>query len=243
VGNSVLTLRQLQSSFPQEYNHLIKKEQYLDYIKRWMDEEFLYQHALELKMDLGADVTEQIYALKKKIVVEHYLTRDFTDVNYKPEEVIVKQYFEAHQDEFFRSEPEVRLLELMVNQIKFAWKIHNKIKGNNFWSLIREYSEGPRPESVGEIPFKKRGELNSCFADLAFEMRVGGISSPLKCDDDVFIVQVARRESAGTLKEFSDVKEEIHNILVQKWHQRNLREKIDNLKKEIYFSSNLELIP
>ena len=77
----------------------------------------------------------------------------------------------------------------------------------------------------------------------AFDIKKGGISSPQKCDDDIYIVRVIERKKAGTLKDLSDVKEEINNILVQKWHQRNLREKIDDLKKEIYFSSNLDLIP
>jgi len=243
VGNAVLTFQNLQNSFPREYKHLIKKEQYLDYIKRWMDEEILYQHALANKLDLNTDVADQIYALKKKIVVEYLLAREFSDVKYKPEEAALNQYFETHQDDFLRTEPEVRLLQLKVKDHKLAWAIHSKIKGGNFWGLIQKYSEGLKPESVRDIPFKKRGELNSCLAEPAFDIRVGGISSPHKCEDGVYIVRIAERKKTGTLKEYSDVKEEIHNILVQKWHQRNLSKKIDALKKEIYFSSNLELIP
>lgn len=243
VGNSVLTLNQLQGSFPQEYKHLIKKEQYLDYVKRWMDEEILYHHALEKKIDLNSEVADQIYALKKKIIVEHFLAQEFSDVNYKPEEVAVEQYFESHQDNFFRTEPEVRLQQLRVENTKMAWNIHKQIKGDNFWSLVQEYSELPTPEFARDIPFKKRGELNSCFSDLAFQIRVMGISSPRKCNDGVYLVRVTEKKIPGTLKELSDVKEEIHNVLVQKWHKRNLAEKIYDLKKEIYFFSNLDLIP
>jgi len=243
VGNSVLTVDQLHSSFPVEYKHLIKKEQYLDYIKRWMDEEILYQHALDKKIDIIPDLAEKIKGLKKKIVVEHYLDLEFSDVNFKPQEAAVQQYYESHPDDFLRTEPEVRLLQLKVGGDRLAWEIHNKIKRNNFWGLIHEYSTGPKPESLKDVPFKKKQELLPCIADPAFNMRVGGTSIPIKCDDGVRIIRVAERKKSGTLKILSSVKDEIHTILVQKWQQRNLHEKIDDLKKEIYFSSNLDLVP
>ena len=194
-------------------------------------------------MDQNADVAEKIYELKKKIVVENLLALEFSDVKYQPEEVAVKQYYETHPDDFLRSELEVRLHQIKVKGNKLAWAIHSKIKGNNFWSLVQEYSEGPKPESARNISFKKRAELDPCIADLAFDMRIGGTSSPQTCEDGVYIVRVTEKKKPGTLKELSAVKEEIQNILLQKWHQRILIEKIEEIKKEIYFSSNLDLIP
>ncbi len=243
VNNSILTLTRLKEQFPQEYAKLIKKEQYLDFIKRWMDEEILYQDALKKKMDEDPDVQEKILELSKKIVVEAYLKKEFMDIKYEPEEAAVNHYYQTHADNFVRSETEIKVASLVVESLKLAWEVRGLVTGENFIDLVQEYSIADKLQNFDGLRFQKENDLDSCIAESAFNTRIGGTTTPIKCEDGYHLVRVVDKQNPGTTRALEDVREEIEHHLIQIWRKRNLEEKIDELKKEIYFSSNLDLLP
>ena len=50
VDQAKLTLDEIRESFPAEYEKILPREQYLDFIQRWINDEVVYQQALKIKL-------------------------------------------------------------------------------------------------------------------------------------------------------------------------------------------------
>jgi parvulin-like peptidyl-prolyl isomerase len=243
VGGSVLTLQELQDNFPSEYRHLIRREQYLDFIQRWIDEEILLQQAMEEKLHLKSEIKRKISEQRRKVIVEEYLTSLSRNYSYAPDEEAIQQHYQEHESEFLRREPEIRYAEIVVKSLKEAWLIRKKVKENNFLSLVKNHSLGEQPNSLDELPFKKFNELDSCISSAAFSTIIGGATSPVNCGDKYHIIRIIDKQGRGTVKPLKEVTEEITNILISKGRKKYTREKIEELKSDIFLAYNLDLIP
>ena len=75
VGKSSLTLEDLRESFPAEFEQLIRREQYLDFIKRWIDDEAVYQQAKQAKLETDPIVARKLEKVRRKLLIEEFLAR------------------------------------------------------------------------------------------------------------------------------------------------------------------------
>ncbi len=243
VGSAALTLEQLRGNFPKEYEHLVSKDQYLDYVKRWIDQEILYQEALSIKLNENPAIIRLISEQTKKIIVEEYLARHSMGITYTPDEPAIQQYYDVHQAEFLRQEPEIKFATISLKSLKKAWEVRELVNANNFISILNQVSLGLKPVSLQDLSFKKFDEIDACIASEAFSIRIGGISRPLKCNDVYNILRVVDKKAAGSLKDIDDVREEIANILVNVWSKKQLDQKIKELKDGMFYSYDISLVP
>src|SRR5690606_10344613 len=94
VGEASLTLEELRESFPVEFEQLIRREQYLDFIKRWMDDEVVYQQALKAKIDSDPAIKRKLDKVRRKLLIEEYLAKENAAEVYEPDEIAMNQYYE-----------------------------------------------------------------------------------------------------------------------------------------------------
>jgi hypothetical protein len=243
VGNSVLTQEELKNNFPVEYEHLITHEQYLDFIKRWIDEEVLLQAAVKRKVHLNPEIKTKIKEQRKKIIVEEFLARESKGFSYVPDEEAIQQYYESHQKEFIRRESEIKYAGIVVKSLKQAWQIREMISTGNFMAMIRAHSIGEIPESFADLPYQRMNEIDTCIYSVVFSTRIGGTTQPIRCGDNYHLVRIIDRQGPGTLKPLDEVKQEIANILINGKQKKYLDMKIQELKSDVFFTYNLDLVP
>lgn len=243
VGTSVLTVEDLNSNFPPKFAQFVPKEQYLHYVKRWMDEEVLYQEALKENFQKNAVVQKRIENMTKKILVEAYLDNKMASWTYEPEEHFILEYYESHSQDFVRQEPEIKLAVIRVFDADTAKMIQRNINRDNFQLIQKQHSKGTKVLSEEELRFQSEHQLDSCIREVAFKVPIGGVSNTVSCENSLYIIKVYDKKEAGTIREMEDAEEEIKKILLTRWKEKQLDHLISELRQNLFFTTNLEYIP
>jgi len=140
------------------------------------------------------------------------------------EEEQMKDYYEANQEKF--KEPEkvkARHILLKIDQPKKeaeikkkAMEIYKKAKeGADFAKLASQHSQDPKTkEKGGDLGYFPRGVMVKEFEDVAFGLKPGEISEPIKTQFGFHIIKVEDKKEEG-IKDFDSAKPEITKILTE----------------------------
>ena len=74
VGEHVLTLDDLYKSIPPEYSDFITREQMINYVKQWIDNEILYEEALRQKIDKEDAIKTRLARMKQALFARKWST-------------------------------------------------------------------------------------------------------------------------------------------------------------------------
>jgi hypothetical protein len=242
VDQVKLTLGELRESFPAEYEKVLPREQYLDVIQRWIDDETVYQQALKRKLDEDPQVRRKLERLRRRMIIEEFLAREIASGSgMEPDEGSMQRYYENHKSEFLRKVPEYRYQQIRVATLKEALAVRSKLNGGNFAAMAAKYSLDSNLDLTA-LPFRKPTEIPTCLNEL-LEARPGWLSGPVSCPDGVYLVKLQDRIAAGTALPFSEVREAISGQLVMQ-HKGRMREtKIRQYKEGVAISLNVDQIP
>ncbi len=243
VGKSTLTLAELRESFPAELEPLIHREQYLDFIKRWIDDEVIYQQALKSNLSQDSSIARKLAKLQRKLLIEEFLSRENSSEVFEPDDMAMSQYYEMHKEDFRRKSSEIKYVHLRVASSKLAADLRNKISRGDFLVIAATNSLDPIPESYGSVLFKKQNELPPCLAQEINIVSVGSISQPINCPDGAYLVKVLEKQEVGSLISFTEAKEEINNILVLARKDKILEGHIAKYKDGLAIAYNIDQVP
>jgi hypothetical protein len=242
VDQVKLTLGELRESFPAEYEKVLPREQYLDVIQRWIDDETVYQQALRRKLDEDPQVRRKLERLRRRMIIEEFLAREIAaGSGMEPDEGSMQRYYENHKSEFLRKVPEYRYQQIRVATLKEALAIRSKLNGGNFAAMAAKHSLDSNLD-LSALPFRKPAEIPTCLSAV-LDAPPGWLSAPLSCPDGVYLVKLQDRIAAGTSLPFSEVREAISGQLVMQ-HKGRMREtKIRQYKEGVAISLNVDQIP
>lgn len=96
VGESRLTLSKIQEKIPGWDTLSIAQQS--DFLKSWVDEELLYQAALQKKIDKKKNLAEKIERARRKIIID-YLVDELTD-SITISEKEIEEYYTANPEKF-----------------------------------------------------------------------------------------------------------------------------------------------
>ena len=243
VGSATLTLDELRESFPAEYEQLIRREQYLDFIKRWMDDEAVYQQARKSKLEEDPAIARKLEKLRRKLLIEEFLARENSTEVFEPDEMAMNQYYEMHREEFRRKSPEYKILHIRAQTNKQAQELRSKAMRGDFLAIAAASSMDPAPESYASIAFKKLNEFPPCLSQDIDKAGVGGVTLPVACTDGFYLVKVLEKQDAGSLIPFAEAKEEISGILVLDRKDKLQEGRIATFKEGLEVSYHLDQIP
>lgn len=143
----------------------------------------------------------------------------------------MKAYFEENKDSFAQKE-EVKARHILVEDEETALEVKEKLdSGGDFEELAKEYSTDSSSENGGDLGYFRKGEMVSEFENVAFSLKVGEISEPVKSQFGYHIIKVEDRIEAKEAN-YEDSKEEVREkIFEQKypsayntWVQEKLQE-------------------
>lgn len=243
VGKSTLTLDDLRESFPAEFDQLIRREQYLDFIKRWIDDEAVYQQARQSNLESDPAVARKLERVRRKLLIEEFLARENATEVFEPDEMAMNQYYEMHKEDFRRKVPEYKYAHIRVQSNKQAAELRSKAQRSDFLAVAAANSLDPAPESYASIPFKKQSEIPPCVAQELEKAGIGSVTLPVACADGFYLVKLLEKQDAGSLIAFPDAKEEISGILILDRKDKLLENRIAKYKEGLSVSYNLDNIP
>src|SRR5215469_6565389 len=125
-------------------------------------------------------------ALREQIILDKALANKVT---VSPAQV--KSYFDKNHAAFDKPE-QIKARHILVKDMATAQKVETALKsGQNFADVAKQYSIDPgSKDKGGELGFFRRGQMVPAFDQVAFSMKVGQISAPVKSPFGYHIIQV-----------------------------------------------------
>ena len=180
--------------------------------------------------------------LKKGMVTEAFVIKNFVDKTTVPEEK-VKAYYD-NNPQFFKQPEQVKASHILIKvkpdateaeKAEAMKKIENaqeKLKkGDDFAEVAKASSEGPSASKGGDLGYFGRGQMVKPFEDVAFSLEPGKVSDVVKTQFGYHLIKVADKKSESTIP-FETVKPRIEQFLKQQEVQKEIKKYIDNLRKD-----------
>ena len=153
----------------------------------------------------------------------------------------IQEYYEAHKDEFVRSEG-VRLSQILISlegdadaKRKQAEEVHGRVeRGEPFAEMARRFSEDEATKELGgDIGIYRRGMLREEIESSVFGQRQGHITDILEVPNGLLILRVDQNYSEG-LAELEEVQEEIRATISGPRFQPEIRQYLGELRTQSY---------
>ena len=179
---------------------------------------------------------------KNQLIIKKMVTREIrSKSSVTPREV--ETYHQEHSGSF--QGPEAwKLSHLLVRKHfpgkedperkKKAKQLLRRLRhGEDFKTLVRNYSEGPRKEEGGDLGYVERGKLMKEIEEALVFLPVGGISEIIETPVGYNIFRLEDRKSSE-IRPFKQVREEIHGRLMVEKIKNRYNEWMKELKKDAY---------
>ncbi|MDI6728308.1 MAG: peptidylprolyl isomerase [Thermodesulfovibrionales bacterium] len=201
---------------------------------RFVDElvkkELLYIEAKNKGLDKNKDFQKKVEEFKKITLINQILEKEIESAA-KVTDKDIKDYYDKHKEDFMVN-TQVRLSHIVVKADDDAKKVYERLKkGEDFAKVASEVSlDKASAKAGGDIGNFKRGEMKPELEDVAFRLKKGEISMPIRLKDGIHIIKVI--DAKGSMLEFDKVKGLIGQRMTAEKQRESFDKFIENLKKK-----------
>jgi parvulin-like peptidyl-prolyl isomerase len=168
---------------------------------------------MSLKL-MSVDVDSKVVITDKEI--ENFYNANKKDFLQSPEKVEVKAIFLKLNKDASLTE----ITDLKRKTLKIVARLKD---GEDFNSLVEEYSDEPLRSEEGRLGEFSRGTLIPALDDRAFSLKIGEISEPIWVSEGIYVLQLVNKISES-LKPIEEVKENIHKHLYEQKREKLFNE-------------------
>jgi len=229
VGKETLTREQLEQQLSPELARHAGREIYLDLARRWMRQKLLAMEARRLDLDNDESVRRTLQDREDEVLAEALVARTLDSVP-EADENQLRRYYEEHQQEFLRIEPEVAFRRIRFPDQPTALAQSKTLTAANFASEAQRL-QADASGSDGQRAWR-RSELPPGLADMLFAMPEGAISEPMQGPDGWALYLLASRSPAGSVRPFPDVVDLIRVRLTESTRRRSLEDLVARLSRQ-----------
>ncbi|TWU38027.1 Foldase protein PrsA precursor [Candidatus Brocadiaceae bacterium S225] len=186
----------------------------------------------------GSSISELKEEVSRALALSKYLENSVTDAD-------KKSYFDANIDAFngakvkashilidtrnLKTDAEKEEAKKMIEIVKIEID-----KGTDFAKMAKKYSNCPSAENGGDIGFfQRKGSIVEEFAQVAFAMKVGEISEPVKTQFGYHIIKVTEKEEGKDVS-YADVSDMVDFVYMQI--------KTESLLKELHDKAEIKIM-
>ena len=243
VDDSYLLINELNYLVPENIDPELTLALKKNLISKWVDEEVLYQAALDDGMVLDDKERFLLDKYRKSFLIQRYLSLK-VDRNYRISQKDIEDYYNEHNKEFIYNKDVVRIVHLLMEQKDNA--IFKEIsESKNLLDIIKKYyfdnkSTTERPN--GDLGYLPEATLPANFSRVIKRMKTGAISSPISSDQGFHFIQLIDRQSEGNRKDQELVQDEIKLRLKKERRQMELERMLKDLKDKSQIQTYLSKV-
>jgi parvulin-like peptidyl-prolyl isomerase len=133
-------------------------------------------------------------------------------------------------------------MHILTTDQQKAWWVRNKVEKESFLDLAKNYSIDPvgDPEKT---PFVSANEMIPELAAVAFNIRTGGTTNPIKTSRGFYIIRIIDKQPPESVRSLAELREEIMNLLTAEQQKRQLEQLVENLKSTLPVETNYNILP
>ncbi len=245
IGSEKITMadfKQEINNLPPQYRQMtadpaIQKE-FLDTL---VTRNIVYQEGGRQKMAENPMVKKQVDECRKKLVVAAILDQE---VNRKIKDVSdaeLKTYYDKNLKEF-QQPPQVKARHILIKDQNQAEEVRQRLlKGEDFATLVKEFSTCPSKTRDGDLGFFTRNQMVKEFSDVAFSLKPKEISPVVKTKFGYHIILVDEIKE-GKQQSFDEVKDKLGDKIRAERKNQYFKDYVDGLKKQIKVKTYPELL-
>ena len=213
------------------------------FLERWVEMTLMALKARELKLDQDPELKKRFQDLKNALLAQEFSKRYIEDkVEITDEEL--RAYYEKHKDEYTRKE-QVKARHILIKvpegSDEKAWEHARKrlldIKkkaeaGKDFGELAKMYSDDPgTKDRGGELGYFGKGRMVPEFEKVAFGLKPGEISDPVRTIFGWHLIQVEDKKAAQA-RPFDQVEHFVRQRALQEKKQQELDKLLQDVRKK-----------
>lgn len=235
VGQARLTERAVEARIPVQLMGKLTARQKRHLAEAWVNEELLYQEAKRLKLDKDPEVAARISQAVKDLLVAVLLDRE-TQKNADVFDADIRAYYEAHKKEFMREDTEIRARQILVRNAGELDMVQRRLRnGETFDQVARDMSIDASAEAGGDLGYFTRDMVDPAFWNACEKAPIGRrvkAVTPL----GYHLIEVLDRHEAGTVKDLSEVSDEIRARILAERREKKRQALLAELRKRIPWS-------
>ncbi len=243
VNDHYLRLAQVKASVPAGLSDDLALSLKKNIISRWVENEALYEAALEN----GAELTDfdkyLINEYRKSLIIQHYLDRKLKK-KYNISEKEIEDYYARHKDEFKRAKDEFHVVHLFMAQKDLA--IFKEIRNSNdLMTIIKKYYLNEKStvgQPNGDLGYVPVSEFPERFVRVLKRMKTGTISRAIKTSDGYHFFQLLDRQKAGSVRSLDLVRDEIILRLNKQHRDQEMKRLVQEAKQKVQIQTYLSKI-
>lgn len=241
VGNYVITNADL-AEMVNKYQEFRKNRPFTIEEKKIILDNFVknllvVQEAEKLKLDKKPSVEMQLKLLKVELLMKEYVS-SLVEPQIKVTDTEIEDYLKQTPD--LIPKETLTLREIVVKTEEEAKKmIQDLKKGAPFSELATDKSIAPSKRNGGRIGMISRGRLPKALEDVAFKLKVGEFSGPVKTDQGYTVLYLDERKER-TQKEMDELKQKIKAKLEQLVKARKIEEVMEKKVQELSKNTKVE---
>jgi peptidyl-prolyl cis-trans isomerase C len=203
-----------------------RREQVIDFLIKF---KLVSAAAAEAKLDQGPEFQAKLAFLRDKALMETYL--DQKGKAGVTEDAVKKIYDETIKD--IKPEDEVRARHVLLETEDEAKKAAERIKGGEDFAVVaKELSKDPGSGAEGgDLGFFLKEQMVPEFSEVAFKMKAGEVSAPVKSQYGWHIIKVEEKRQRAIPK-LDEVRSQIEEYVYKKAQEDAVTKLVDAAKIE-----------
>ncbi|MGD8985334.1 MAG: peptidylprolyl isomerase [Desulfobacteraceae bacterium] len=184
--------------------------------------------------------TEVKSQIERGLLIQELIDTQIIEKVVVPEKE-VKGYYDSHPDSFKQPE-QVRASHILMKvdpkadasqkaaaRKKLEELRQRLVKGEDFVTLAREFSEGPSSVKGGDLGYFGRGQMVKPFEDAAFALNEGELSDVVETRFGYHLIKVTGKKPE-TIVAYVDIKERLGQYLKEQKVQQEVTVYVEELK-------------
>jgi parvulin-like peptidyl-prolyl isomerase len=239
VGDREITVEELESEFQRQSRLIIQGRSELDRrrdaLDKLIDDHVVILGAYREGLDVEVENDTTFQKQKDQILLNELYKKEILDKSKVSEGELKKHYAKMKE--------EIHCWHILVETQELADSIHQQLnEGADFGELAKEKSIDPSAQNnAGDLGFFGWGRMVPEFQEVAFELKEGEISEPVKTQFGWHIIKLIERREAEQ-QPFDKAKDMIRAQLERGRRDKRMKEYFEELKDEVNFKLEEETL-
>lgn len=241
VEESYLTREALARRIPASYAGALSVAEKRGLVENWIEEELLYREAVRQKLDGDPEVADRIDRAVRQLLAGELMARIYArDADVSEDEI--RDHYETHRADFEREKPELRVRHIVVKDENALNRVWERLqKGAFFGQVAGEVSIDLSAAKGGDLGYFTEDMVSPAFWSACQNAKLGHRVRVLT-ELGHHIIEVIDRREAGSIRELSEVRDEIQQRVLTERRREQRAKLLADLKERMAWSMDLEKI-